>query len=48
MAHADWIINLGPGAGHHGGRIMFEGTPADQVAARSTLSGKHLAAYVGT
>jgi excinuclease UvrABC ATPase subunit len=48
MAHADWIINLGPGAGHHGGRIMFEGTPANRVAARSTLSGKHLATYVGT
>ena len=48
MAHADWIIDLGPGAGHDGGRIMFEGTPAELVAARSTLSGKHLAAYVGT
>ena len=48
MAHADWIIDLGPGAGHDGGRIMFEGTPADLVAARSTLTGEHLAAYVGT
>ncbi|MEV0531897.1 excinuclease ABC subunit UvrA [Kitasatospora sp. NPDC050463] len=47
MAHADWIIDLGPGAGHHGGRIVFEGTPADLVAARSTLTGEHLAAYVG-
>jgi excinuclease ABC A subunit len=47
MAHADWIIDLGPGAGHDGGRIVFEGTPADIVAARSTLTGKHLAAYVG-
>ncbi len=48
MAHADWIIDLGPGAGRDGGRIVFEGTPADLVAARSTLTGKHLAAYVGT
>jgi excinuclease UvrABC ATPase subunit len=48
MAHADWIIDLGPGAGHDGGRIVFEGTPADLVAARSTLTGTHLAAYVGT
>ncbi|WP_307172471.1 excinuclease ABC subunit UvrA [Streptomyces sp. B3I7] len=47
MAHADWIIDLGPGAGHEGGRIVFEGTPADLVAARSTLTGEHLAAYVG-
>jgi len=47
MAHADWIIDLGPGAGHDGGRIVFEGTPADLVAARSTLAGEHLAAYVG-
>ncbi|MFI6992720.1 ATP-binding cassette domain-containing protein [Nonomuraea wenchangensis] len=47
MAHADWIIDLGPGAGHDGGRIVFEGTPADLVAARSTLTGRHLAAYVG-
>jgi excinuclease UvrABC ATPase subunit len=46
MAHADWIIDLGPGAGHDGGRIIFEGTPADLVAARSTLTGEHLAAYV--
>ncbi len=48
MAHADWIIDLGPGAGHDGGRIVFEGTPADLVAARRTLTGEHLAAYVGT
>jgi excinuclease UvrABC ATPase subunit len=47
MAHADWIIDLGPGAGADGGRIVFEGTPADLVAARSALTGKHLAAYVG-
>ncbi|MER5603844.1 excinuclease ABC subunit UvrA [Streptomyces sp. NPDC002265] len=47
MAHADWIIDLGPGAGHDGGRIVFEGTPADLVAARSTLTGEHLSAYVG-
>ncbi|MET4568128.1 excinuclease ABC subunit UvrA [Rhodanobacter soli] len=47
MAHADWIIDLGPGAGHDGGRIVFEGTPADLVAARSTLTGEHLAAYIG-
>jgi len=47
MAHADWIIDLGPGAGHDGGRIVFEGTPAALVAARSTLTGQHLAAYVG-
>ncbi|MEU6095841.1 excinuclease ABC subunit UvrA [Streptomyces sp. NPDC047079] len=47
MAHADWIVDLGPGAGHDGGRIVFEGTPADLVAARSTLTGEHLAAYVG-
>ncbi len=46
MAHADWIIDLGPGAGHDGGRIVFEGTPADLVAARPTLTGEHLAAYV--
>jgi excinuclease UvrABC ATPase subunit len=46
MAHADWIIDLGPGAGHDGGRIVFEGTPADLVAARSTVTGEHLAAYV--
>jgi excinuclease UvrABC ATPase subunit len=48
MAHADWIIDLGPGAGHDGGQVVFTGTPADLVAARSTLTGEHLAAYVGT
>ena len=48
MAHADWIVDLGPGAGHDGGRIVFEGTPADLVGTRSTLTGEHLAAYVGT
>jgi excinuclease UvrABC ATPase subunit len=48
MAHADWIIDLGPGAGHDGGRIVFEGTPADLIAARSTLTGEHLAVYVGS
>jgi excinuclease UvrABC ATPase subunit len=47
MAHADWIIDLGPGAGHDGGRIVFEGTPGDLVAARSTVTGEYLAAYVG-
>jgi excinuclease UvrABC ATPase subunit len=47
MSHADWIIDLGPGAGHDGGRIVFEGTPADLVAAASTLTGEHLAAYIG-
>ncbi|MDQ0070167.1 excinuclease UvrABC ATPase subunit [Variovorax boronicumulans] len=47
MAHADWIIDLGPGAGHDGGKIVFEGTPAELVKARATLTGKHLAAYVG-
>jgi excinuclease UvrABC ATPase subunit len=47
MAHADWIIDLGPGAGHDGGRLVFEGTPAELVAAKSTLTGEHLAAYVG-
>jgi excinuclease UvrABC ATPase subunit len=46
MAHADWLIDLGPGAGHDGGQVVFEGTPADLVAARSTLTGEHLAAYV--
>jgi excinuclease UvrABC ATPase subunit len=46
MSRADWIIDLGPGAGHDGGRIVFEGTPADLVADRSTLTGEHLAAYV--
>jgi excinuclease UvrABC ATPase subunit len=48
MAHADWIIDLGPGAGHDGGRVVFEGTPAELVAARSTLTGEHLAAYVAS
>jgi excinuclease UvrABC ATPase subunit len=48
MAHADWIIDLGPGAGHDGGRIVFEGTPRALVDDRSTLTGEHLAAYVGT
>ncbi|MBO0804628.1 MAG: excinuclease ABC subunit UvrA [Nocardiopsaceae bacterium] len=48
MAHADWIIDLGPGAGHDGGRVVFTGTPADLVAARSTLTGQHLAAYTGS
>jgi excinuclease UvrABC ATPase subunit len=47
MAHADWIIDLGPGAGHEGGRIVFEGTPRDLVASRSTVTGEHLATYVG-
>jgi excinuclease UvrABC ATPase subunit len=47
MAHADWIIDLGPGAGHDGGRVVFEGTPAELVKARSTLTGEHLAAYIG-
>ncbi|MGI8666889.1 MAG: ATP-binding cassette domain-containing protein, partial [Jatrophihabitans sp.] len=47
MAHADWIIDLGPGAGHDGGRVVFEGTPAEIVAARRTTTGKHLAAYIG-
>ena len=47
MRTADWIIDLGPGAGHDGGKIVFEGTPADLVAARSTLTGEHLAEYVG-
>jgi excinuclease UvrABC ATPase subunit len=47
MAHADWIVDLGPGAGHDGGRIVFEGTPADLVASRATLTGQHLAEYVG-
>ncbi|MFD7084664.1 ATP-binding cassette domain-containing protein [Streptomyces sp. NPDC002181] len=47
MAHADWIVDLGPGAGHDGGRIVFEGTPAELVAGRATLTGEHLAAYVG-
>jgi len=47
MAHADWIIDLGPGAGHDGGKVVFEGKPADLVKARKTLTGEHLAAYVG-
>jgi excinuclease UvrABC ATPase subunit len=47
MAHADWIIDLGPGAGHDGGRVVFEGSPAELVAGRATLTGEHLAAYVG-
>ncbi|HEY9426801.1 MAG TPA: excinuclease ABC subunit UvrA, partial [Gemmatimonadaceae bacterium] len=47
MAHADWIIDLGPGAGHDGGRVVFEGTPGELVAARSTLTGEHLAEFVG-
>jgi excinuclease ABC A subunit len=47
MAHADWIVDLGPGAGHEGGRVVFEGTPADLIADRSTLTGEHLADYVG-
>ncbi|MGZ8746792.1 MAG: excinuclease ABC subunit UvrA, partial [Mycobacterium sp.] len=46
LAHADWIIDLGPGAGHDGGRVIFEGTPADLVSKRSTLTGEHLADYV--
>jgi excinuclease UvrABC ATPase subunit len=47
MWHEDWIIDLGPGAGHDGGRVVFEGTPADLVATRATVTGEHLAAYVG-
>ena len=47
MAHADWIIDLGPGAGHDGGRVVFEGPPAELVKKRSTLTGEHLAAFVG-
>jgi excinuclease UvrABC ATPase subunit len=47
MAHADWIIDLGPGAGSEGGRVVFEGTPRDLVAARRTLTGEHLARAVG-
>ncbi|MEU7568084.1 excinuclease ABC subunit UvrA [Streptomyces fradiae] len=47
MAHADWIVDLGPGAGHDGGRVVYEGTPADLVADRSTLTGRHLAEYLG-
>jgi excinuclease UvrABC ATPase subunit len=48
MAHADWIIDLGPGAGHDGGRVVFEGPPADLAAGGSTLTGEYLGAYVGT
>lgn len=48
MAHADWIIDLGPGAGHDGGRIVFQGIPTDLIAARATLTGQHLTAYVGS
>ena len=48
MAHADWIIDLGPGAGHDGGTIVFEGTPSDLVSAKSTLTGQHLATYVAS
>jgi excinuclease UvrABC ATPase subunit len=48
MAHADWIIDLGPGAGHDGGRVVFEGTPAELTDVRSTLTGEHLAAYTGS
>jgi excinuclease UvrABC ATPase subunit len=48
MAHADWIIDLGPGAGHEGGRVVFEGPPAELVKSRSTLTGEHLAAFAGT
>ncbi|WP_410624818.1 ATP-binding cassette domain-containing protein [Amycolatopsis sp. cmx-8-4] len=47
MAHADWLIDLGPGAGHDGGKVVFEGTPRELVEARSTLTGEHLAVYVG-
>jgi excinuclease UvrABC ATPase subunit len=47
MAHADWSIDLGPRTSHDGGRVVFEGTPADLVSANSTLTGEHLAAYVG-
>lgn len=47
MALVDWIIDLEPGAGHDGGRVVFQGTPAELVAARSTLTGEHLAAFVG-
>lgn len=47
MAHGDWVIDVGPGAGHDGGRVVFEGTPGDLVAAKSTLTGEYLAEYVG-
>jgi excinuclease UvrABC ATPase subunit len=46
MAHADWLIDLGPGAGHEGGKVVFEGTPAELVARKTTVTGRHLAAYV--
>jgi excinuclease UvrABC ATPase subunit len=48
MAHGDWLIDLGPGAGHDGGKVVFEGTPADLVADGSTLTGQHLAAYIAS
>jgi excinuclease UvrABC ATPase subunit len=48
MAHADWIVDLGPGPGHDGGQVVFEGVPAELVAARATLTGQHLAEYVGS
>jgi excinuclease UvrABC ATPase subunit len=48
MAHADWIIDMGPGAGRDGGRIVFEGTPADLVGAGETLTAQHLRDYVGS
>jgi excinuclease UvrABC ATPase subunit len=48
IAHADWIIDLGPGAGHDGGRVVFEGPPANLIAAKKTLTGEHLAAFVGS
>jgi len=48
MAHADWIIDLGPGAGHDGGKVVFEGTPADLVRKKATLTGKHLAEFVAS
>jgi excinuclease UvrABC ATPase subunit len=47
MAHADWILDLGPGAGHEGGRVVFEGTPRELVAKKATLTGQHLARYLG-
>ena len=48
MAHADWIIDLGPGAGHDGGEVVFAGSPADLIAKKTTLTGKHLADYVAS
>jgi excinuclease UvrABC ATPase subunit len=48
MAHADWIIDMGPGAGHEGGVVVFEGTPAELIASRATLTGRHLADYVAS